>query len=103
MAIFYGGRTLEAIEVVCDAQGYLPVDVFDGVSSLLDKSLLRQEEGPEGEPRFVMLETIHEFAREKLEESGEAEVIGRAHAGYFLALAEEAEAELIGANQVEWT
>jgi predicted ATPase len=54
------------------------VDAFEGVSSLLDKSLIRQEEGPEGEPRFVMLETIHEYAREKLQQSGEAEEIGRA-------------------------
>jgi predicted ATPase len=66
MAVFSGGRTLEAVEAVCDAEGDLPVDTFQGVSSLLDKSLLRQEEGPEGEPRFVMLETIHEYAREKL-------------------------------------
>src|SRR5215213_331660 len=103
MAIFSGGRTLEAIEAVCgSAGGDLAVDAFEGVSSLLDKSLLTQEEGPEGEPRFVMLETIHEFAREKLQESGEAEEIGRAHTRYFLALAEEAEPELTGAEQVPW-
>ena len=101
-AVFSGGRTLEAIEAVCDAQGDLPVDSFEGVSSLLDKSLLRQEEGPEGEPRFVMLETIHEYAREKLQESGEAEEIGRAHTEYFLTLAEEAEPELVGTDQVSW-
>jgi tetratricopeptide (TPR) repeat protein len=78
------------------------MEVFDGVSSLLDKSLLRQEEGPNGEPRFVMLETVHEFAREKLKESAEAEEINRAHAQYFLTLAEEANPELKGANQLEW-
>ncbi len=49
-----------------------------------------------------MLETIHEYAREKLEESGEAEEIGRVHAQYFLAMAEEAEPELTGSEQVEW-
>jgi tetratricopeptide (TPR) repeat protein len=76
------------------------VDALEGVSSLLDKSLLRQEEGPEGEPRFVMLETIHEYARERLEASGEAEEIRRLHAEYFLALAEEAEPELSGADQL---
>src|SRR5215204_199585 len=96
LAIFSGGRTLEAIEAVCDAQGDLPMDAFDGVSSLVDKSLLTQEEGPDGEPRFVMLETIHEYAREKLRESGEAEEIARVHAEYFLALAEEAEPQLTG-------
>jgi len=47
--------------------------VWDGVESLLEKSLLRQEEGVGEEPRFVMLETVHEYAREKLGESGEAE------------------------------
>jgi predicted ATPase len=102
MAVFSGGRTLEAVEAVCDAQGDLPIDALEGVSSLLDKSLLRQEEGPNGEPRFIMLETIHEYARERLQESGEAEEIGRAHAGYFLALAEEAELELTGSDQAEW-
>jgi predicted ATPase/class 3 adenylate cyclase len=51
LSVFSGGRTLEAIEAICDAEGDLPVDAFDGVSSLLDKSLIRQEEGPGGEPR----------------------------------------------------
>jgi predicted ATPase/class 3 adenylate cyclase len=102
LAVFSGGRTLEAIEAICDAEGDLPVEAFEGVSSLLDKSLLRQEEGPNGEPRFVMLETVHEFAREKLEQSGEAEQIKRVHAEYFLTLAEEAHPELKGANQLEW-
>jgi predicted ATPase/class 3 adenylate cyclase len=102
LAVFSGGRTLEAIEAVCDAEGDLPVDSFEGVSSLLDKSLLRQEERPEEEPRFVMLETVHEFAREKLKESGEAEEIKRDHAEYFLTLAEEANPQLKGPDQVEW-
>jgi predicted ATPase len=102
LAVFSGGRTLEAIEAVCDAEGDLPVEAFEGVSSLLDKSLLRQEEGPNGEPRFVMLETVHEFARENLRQSGEAEEIKQVHAQYFLALAEEANPELKGANQVQW-
>ena len=102
LSVFSGGRTLGAIEAVCHTEGDLPVDPFEGVSSLLDKSLLRQEEGPGGEPRFVMLETVHEFAREKLEESAEAEEIKRAHAEYFLTLAEEANPELKGPDQVEW-
>jgi predicted ATPase len=80
----------------------LPVDACEGVSSLLDKSLLGQEEGPGGEPRFVMLETVHEFAREKLERSWETEEIKRVHAEYFLTLAEEAYPELKGPDQLEW-
>jgi predicted ATPase/class 3 adenylate cyclase len=102
LSVFAGGRTLEAIEAICDAEGDLPIDVLDGVSSLVDKSLLRQEEGVGGDSRFVMLETVHEFAREKLQESGEAEEIQRAHAEYFLALAEEAEPRLRGPEDIEW-
>jgi tetratricopeptide (TPR) repeat protein len=102
LAVFSGGRTLEAIETVCDAEGDLPMAAFDGVSSLLDKSLLTRDEGPQEEPKFVMLETIHEYAREKLKESGEAEVTKRLHAEYFLSFAEEAEPELVGAEQIEW-
>src|SRR5215211_4624856 len=102
LAVFSGGRTLEAIEAICDAEGDLPVDAFEDDSSLLDKSLLRQEEGPGGEPRLVMLETAHEFAREKLGQSAEAEEIERVHAEYFLALAEEADPELRGPDQLQW-
>jgi predicted ATPase/class 3 adenylate cyclase/Tfp pilus assembly protein PilF len=102
LSVFSGGRTLEAIEAICDAEGDLPVETFEGVSSLLDKSLLRQEEGPDGEPRFVMLETVHEFAREKLRQSAEAEEIKRVHAEYFLNLAEEADPELRGPDQLQW-
>jgi predicted ATPase/class 3 adenylate cyclase/Tfp pilus assembly protein PilF len=102
LAVFSGGRTLEAIEAICDAEGDLPVDVFEGVSSLLDKSLLRQEEGPEGEPRFVMLETVHEFARGKLGASGEAGAVSKHHAEYFLALAEAGESGLRGPEAATW-
>ncbi|HEV2130120.1 MAG TPA: tetratricopeptide repeat protein, partial [Longimicrobiaceae bacterium] len=100
LAVFFGGRTLEAIESICNAEGEL--DVLEGVSSLVDKSLLKQEESAGGEPRFVMLETIHEYAREKLQESAEAQEIGRRHAEFFLALAEEAEPQLRGAAQGQW-
>ena len=81
LSVFAGGRTLEAIEAICNPDGEL--DVFEGIASLVDKSLLRREEGKAEEPRFVMLETIHEYARERLEESGEAEELTRWHAEYF--------------------
>jgi predicted ATPase/class 3 adenylate cyclase len=100
LSVFAGGRTLEAIETICDPEGDL--DVLEGLESLLEKSLLRQEEAPGGEPRFVMLETIHEYAREKLEESGEAQELRRLHAEYFLAMAEEAEPHMTGPEQVVW-
>jgi predicted ATPase len=102
LSVFAGGRTLEAIEAICDAEDELPVDVLDGLASLVDKSLLKQEEGVGGEPRFVMLETIHEFAREKLEESGEPRKLRTLHAEYFLALAEEADPALEGPQQPVW-
>jgi predicted ATPase/DNA-binding SARP family transcriptional activator/DNA-binding CsgD family transcriptional regulator len=102
LSVFSGGATLEATEAVCDVVGVLPVDALDGASSLLDKSLLQREEGAQGEPRLVMLETIREYAQERLEESGEAATIKRAHAEYVLALAEEAEPRLWGAEDAAW-
>ncbi|MDQ5852092.1 MAG: tetratricopeptide repeat protein, partial [Chloroflexota bacterium] len=102
LAVFVGGRTLEAIEAVCNADGDLATDPFEGVASLLDKSLLQQAAGPEGEPRFVMLETIHEYAWERLQARGEADVLRQRHAEYFLALAERAEPELTGPLLGAW-
>jgi non-specific serine/threonine protein kinase len=86
LSVFQGGRTIEAVEAVCSHD--LAIDVLDGLESLLNKNLLRHEDGPEGEPRFVMLETIHEYAREMLHERGEADDMHRRHAGYFAAFAE---------------
>jgi predicted ATPase/class 3 adenylate cyclase len=102
LAVFSGGSTLEGIEAVCDPRGDLAVDALEGVSSLLDKSLLRQEEGQGAEPRFMMLETIREFALEKFEESDDSESIKHAHAEYFLALAEQAEPKLWGPEDAAW-
>ena len=89
LSVFQGGRTIEAVDAVCAYD--LQIDVLDGLAPLLNKNLLRQEEGPEGEPRFTMLETIHEYALERLREGGEAENMHRRHAEYFTALAERAE------------
>jgi predicted ATPase len=100
LSVFSGGSTLEAIEEICDPQGEL--DALEVVGSLLEKSLLRQEEGADGEARFVMLETVQEYARQKLGESGQAEETRRRHAEHYLALAERAEPELLGANQGLW-
>jgi predicted ATPase/class 3 adenylate cyclase len=97
LSVFAGGRTLEAIDEICNSEGDL--DVFEAVASLVDKSLLRQEEGPEQEPRFVMLETIHEYARERLVESGESEEVRGRHAEYFARLVERAEPSLRGGHE----
>jgi predicted ATPase/class 3 adenylate cyclase/Tfp pilus assembly protein PilF len=99
LSVFAGGRTLEAIEAVCDPEDDLPVDALDGVESLVDKSLLREEGG---EPRFVMLETVYEYAREKLQESGEAEELRRRHAEYFFSLAEGESGTSEGGGRPEW-
>jgi DNA-binding CsgD family transcriptional regulator/tetratricopeptide (TPR) repeat protein len=78
------------------------LSILDGVDSLLNKSLLRQEEDVGGESRFTMLETIRQYAREKLLELGEGEQVRDRHLEYFLRLAELAEPELTGPNQVAW-
>src|ERR1700733_10190208 len=69
LSVFVGGCTLEAVEAVCDTKADLDLDLLDGMASLVDKSLLQQIEHASGEPRFRMLETIREYAREKLEAS----------------------------------
>jgi ATP/maltotriose-dependent transcriptional regulator MalT len=102
LSVFSGGATLEDAETVCNAEGNPSWDALEGLSSLLNKSLLWQEEGAGGKPRFVMLETIREYAQERLEESGEAETTGHAHAEYFLSLAEEAEPKLWGEEDAAW-
>ena len=96
------GCTLAAIESVCDARDDLPLDVLDGVGSLLDKNLLRQEGDLSGETRLTMLETIREYARERLAERGEEADLRRLHAEYYLALAESAAAEMVGPGVAEW-
>jgi predicted ATPase len=85
-----------------DEQWDLGADLLDTLGSLVDESLVRQEEGAGGEPRFLMLETVHEYARERLEESGELEELRRRHAHFFLQLAEKANVELRRAQQALW-
>jgi tetratricopeptide (TPR) repeat protein len=103
LSVFVGGATIEAAEAVCEPVDALEGAVFDGIASLVEKSLLRrQDESPAGDSRILMLETIREYALEKLERSGEGALIRQRHAGYFVALAEEAEPEILGADQVAW-
>jgi predicted ATPase len=111
LAVFVGGCTLGAAESVCTQDGQsdpdvvdVPdaLDVLDGITSLVDKSLLRQKAQDDGEPRFTMLETIKEYGLEQLELSGEADTIRQAHINFYLDLAETAEPELTGANQKMW-
>ncbi len=97
LAVFVGGCTLEAIEAVCNAEGDLDVDMLDGTASLVDKSLLRQVEGPESEPRLVMLETIREYAAERLaEDAGFSAAARRAHATFFAGFTQRQRERLAG-------
>jgi predicted ATPase/class 3 adenylate cyclase len=95
LSVFTGGCTFEAGEAVCNPDGDL--DLLEGMASLVEKSLLRQE-GDE-EPRFVMLETIREYGIELLATCGEEEAGREAHANYFLELAEATEPRLTGPEQ----
>ncbi|HMA38305.1 MAG TPA: tetratricopeptide repeat protein [Chloroflexia bacterium] len=116
LAVFAGGAALEAAEAVAGSDG--PLDCLAGIESLVDKSLITFALGgaaagpkadgsaapvlPAGEPRCGLLETIREYALEQLQTSGEADATRRAHAGYFLALAEAAESQLEGAGRSLW-
>jgi predicted ATPase/class 3 adenylate cyclase len=102
ISVFSGGCNLEAVENVCGAVGDAGTDALDAVSALMDKSLLRQEEGAGAEPRLVMLETIREYGLECLKAAGEWEAVQRVHALYFLEFAEQAESELTGPRQSLW-
>ncbi|MDQ2808216.1 MAG: tetratricopeptide repeat protein [Chloroflexota bacterium] len=106
LAVFVGGGTLPAIDAVCAAGGASGGDTLAGVASLLDKSLLQRASAAEGteEPRFQLLETVREYALAQLETQGPAEVaaVQRRHAAYFLALAEEAEPQILGDAQRVW-
>jgi len=98
LSVFAGGCNLEGVEAVCDTRSDLQLDLLDGMTSMLDKSLVLQAPPANGEARFTMLETIREYAREKLEISGEEASTKRAHAAYCLVLAEESPAEQAGAQ-----
>jgi hypothetical protein len=78
------------------------MDVLDALESLVEKSLLRQEDQADGTPRFVMLQTVREYALERLHEGTEAEAVYRRHAAFCVTLAEQAEQGLRGREQVEW-
>jgi predicted ATPase len=80
----------------------LQIDLVDGVTSLVDKNLLREEELPDGQPWYVFLETVREFALERLTTSGEADAIQRRHILYYLKLAETAEPETRGPDESRW-
>jgi predicted ATPase/class 3 adenylate cyclase len=101
LSVFAGGATLDAAEAVANPNGELGMDTLDGVAFLADQSLLRRTEGPGEEVRLGMLETVREFAAERLAETN-ADEITRRHAEYFLKLSVEGKPHFTGADAVEW-
>jgi predicted ATPase/DNA-binding winged helix-turn-helix (wHTH) protein len=102
LSVFAGGCTLEAAEAVCNTSRDLGIDLVEGMSSLVDKNLLQRVDRDGAETRFAMLETIREYALERLMHSGEQTTVRRAHAAYCLVLAEEGNAELSAADRAGW-
>ena len=99
LGVFVGGFTLGAAELVADRPD---LDILEGVESLLRNNLLTTEHARGDEPRLGMLETIREYALERLAARGDGEAVRRRHADFCLVLAEQAEPGLLGPEQREW-
>ena len=102
LGIFEGSATLEAIIDVCPDPLEPTLDMFDRVAALVDKSLLQHQISAEGTLRFRMLATIREYALERLAEANEEYELGHRHTKYYCALAERADPELRGSQQLAW-
>jgi predicted ATPase/class 3 adenylate cyclase/Flp pilus assembly protein TadD len=101
LSVFAGGWTLEGAEAVCVGEGIEDWEVLDLLTSLVDKSLVNYEDWePSG--RYRMLETVRQYARDRLMERGESIAVRQRHQDYFLAWAEAATLKLTGADQAEW-
>jgi predicted ATPase/class 3 adenylate cyclase len=101
LATFAGGATFEAVEAAVHASALPETDVFAGLATLVEQSLLTQRE-EEGKPRYLMLETIREYGLERLAASDDAQAVNDGHARFYLNLAEEAAPKLTGPRQQEW-
>jgi predicted ATPase/DNA-binding CsgD family transcriptional regulator len=101
LSIFAGGWTLEAAEAICPGNGIETADILDLLASLADKSLVLVETRT-GEARYRLLETIRQYSRDKLDESGDTVTVQDRHLEWYLGLAERADAELRGPRQEAW-
>jgi predicted ATPase len=102
LAVFAGSWTLEAaLQIVTETQA-LPEEVTQGITRLIDKSLVGVEIAADGALHYRLLATIRAYAYEKLVSSGSASLVHRRHADYYLALAEAAETALVGSEQLSW-
>jgi predicted ATPase/DNA-binding CsgD family transcriptional regulator len=102
LSIFAGGWTLEAAEAVVAGGALEEEDVLDRLSDLVNKSLVEAEGGVGEALRYRMLEPVRQYGQERLETSGEADVVRRRHALFFLTLIEESEPRLWGPEEVTW-
>jgi predicted ATPase/DNA-binding XRE family transcriptional regulator len=102
LGVFVDGCTSDVVEGVCDLISERSADVRDQLAALIDNSLLQQTGNVDGEPRYTMLETIREYALERLIECGEEMTFRQRHATWFVALAERADPEMRGAEQKIW-
>jgi tetratricopeptide (TPR) repeat protein len=102
LAVFASGWTLEAADAVCAGASGAGNDVLELLAHLVDKSLVVVDMPPSGAVRYRLLEPIRQYAHAKLMESAEAPAMHQQHAQFFLALAEQAEPQLSGAEQVAW-
>jgi predicted ATPase/class 3 adenylate cyclase len=100
LSVFAGGGKREAADGICSRN--LGIEVLDGLESLVDKSLVTRMAGADDASRFSMLETIREYAHERLELSGEAATVRSMHAGFFRDLAASAEPHLTGPDSARW-
>ena len=98
LAVHSGGCTLAAAEAVCAGDGAAVGDVLDLLAGLVDRSLVVRGEGP----RYRLLESVSAYCLDRLRETGEEAALRRRHADYYLALAEQAQAQLRGPGQREW-
>src|SRR5205085_4058394 len=79
LGVFVGGCRIDAADAICDLEHELGTDLVEGLSLLVEKSLLREKEDSDGEPRFWMLETIREYASEQLQTRGTTDTVSRRH------------------------
>jgi predicted ATPase/class 3 adenylate cyclase/Tfp pilus assembly protein PilF len=102
LSVFAGGWTLEAAEAVCAGDGLDPYDILDLLTQLVNKSLIIPDADTEAQARYRPLETIRQYARERLLEAGGSEKVRDWHLEYYLKFTEQAEPELRGPDQVVW-
>ena len=103
LSVFVGGWTMDAAEAVCNLDNELGFDVMDEMETLVDNSLLSQTQDADGQTRFGMLETIWEYANERLHKSNELDQIRHQHALYFLEFAQKVEPLIRSRERVKYT